>query len=102
MRTCISFVTAFAYLSICKLSMADMQKQKKAVVIGGTGATGREVIKSLLAKNWDVLSVSRRVFAFEGISEEQLTRLTQVVASDFTDKGVFSASRKNANYYFAM
>ncbi len=61
----------------------EQENQKKAIVIGSTGATGREVVKILLKRNWIVQTVSRRSFDYN-INEEETKRLRQI-QSDFSN-----------------
>lgn len=59
----------------------------RAVVLGPTGATGREVVRSLLNRNWQVTAVTRRNFTPpEGIDTEKVSKLTQVISEDLDDK----------------
>jgi oxidoreductase len=69
------------------------------MVQGSTGATGREVVKTLLERKWDVLAVSRRPLQFsveEGVNEEGLTRLV----SDLSDANELISAWKGRDALF--
>ena len=69
------------------LNESNSNVSKRAIVVGATGATGRQVVKKLLLRNWEVITVTRRLFDYE-ITEEEVVDLKSKliqIQSDFTD-----------------
>jgi FlaA1/EpsC-like NDP-sugar epimerase len=65
--------------------LTNHPQSRRAVVVGSTGATGKQVVKKLLERNWFVTTVSRREYDYELSDEDMKTRLTQII-SNFSDK----------------
>ena len=75
-------VLMFVWLLILALSLnfIVMALSKRAVVVGASGATGREVVKELARQNWDVIATVRKPFDF-GLDSK-----VTVVVSNLTNK----------------
>lgn len=64
----------------------DQPSGHRAIVLGATGATGRQVVKALLDRNWEVTTITRRHFDYYDPSEQktaELARLTEIVVENY-------------------
>lgn len=63
-------------------SSCNANPKRSALVVGATGATGREVVKDLLERGWDVTAISRRPLDFVDINTKK--NLLNVVSDSFS------------------
>lgn len=73
------------FQGVLAASMDSMTR--RAVVVGATGATGRQVVAALLNRNWSVTAVSRSHFEYlgpSGAKDPASSRLSEILVQDFT------------------
>lgn len=79
----VAFIACSLFISPMSTSTVCDEVIRRAVVVGATGATGREVVRELLHNNWQVTTVSRRNFSFDEFKPKE-SKLTQL-QSDFSN-----------------
>lgn len=75
-------------------------KLRRAIVVGSSGATGREVVKELMFKKWEVTTISRNNFDYSAFdSKHPDSKLTQIT-SDFSSLNEFVEQCKGFDAMF--
>ncbi len=64
---------------VLMINISNGENLKRAVVLGATGATGKEVVQALLSRNWSVTTVTRR-----SVEVNNNDRVTEII-TNFTN-----------------
>jgi oxidoreductase len=84
------FLLAFSSYAIVAFGMQAAEASpsnascavRRAIVAGSTGATGKEVVKALVRRNWEVFAISRREYKFDDVDAAKITFVSSEMDTD--------------------